>query len=67
MLEARQCEVTDEIYNSYCELISKENIEQKSHYRHYVLPPCSPIPRIVLQESTCLLSSGTTGLSSWQV
>lgn len=60
----------DELYLKYVELIQKENNEGQ-FYKHYILENNvnNKIMEsiITIQESTSIVSHGTTGLCTWQV
>lgn len=60
-------ELCDELYLEYIELIQKESNEGP-FYKHYVLNDNETIDSfITIQESTSIVSQGTTGLCTWQV
>lgn len=63
-------EICDELYLKYVELIQKESNEGP-FYKHYILEKNiddKPIESIItIQESTSIVSHGTTGLCTWQV
>ncbi|XP_046395614.1 protein-lysine N-methyltransferase EEF2KMT [Ischnura elegans] len=65
-MEESNAEVCDEIYEVYCRLLGSggnhENCLQDKHYRHFALGKTY----ISLQESTSIISEGTTGLYAWQ-
>lgn len=63
-------EICDELYLKYVELIQKEPNEGP-FYKHYILGDSVNdqfIQSIItIQESTSIVSQGTTGLCTWQV
>ncbi|CAK9810785.1 Protein-lysine N-methyltransferase EEF2KMT [Anthophora quadrimaculata] len=60
-IEEEGGEIYDSIYTAYCKLISA-SIDESIHYRHFLIQnEC-----ISIQESTNIISEGTTGLCSWQ-
>lgn len=62
-------EIWDELYLKYVEVISKESFEGP-FYKHYVLGNFNSElfqSAITIQESTSIVSQGTTGLCTWQV
>lgn len=60
-------EICDELYLKYVELIQKESNEGP-FYKHYILEKnIDDKPIITIQESTSIVSHGTTGLCTWQV
>ncbi|XP_012277909.1 protein-lysine N-methyltransferase EEF2KMT isoform X2 [Orussus abietinus] len=63
----RSCEeLHDDIYDLYCTLLSYTESESQTHYQHYMIPRKGSVVRILLCESTNIISMGTTGLCSWQ-
>lgn len=63
--------MSDELYLKYVELIQKESNEGP-FYKHYVLDNNTISDNltdsiITIQESTSIVSQGTTGLCTWQV
>ncbi|XP_015586219.1 protein-lysine N-methyltransferase EEF2KMT [Cephus cinctus] len=62
-LEQTDQEIHDELYSKYCELVSIKSKECETHYKHFLLGKQNCI---TLQESTNIISHGTTGLCSWQ-
>jgi thiamine phosphate synthase YjbQ (UPF0047 family) len=63
-------ELCDELYLKYVELIQKESNEGP-FYKHYILKnnvDNEIVESIItIQESTSIVSHGTTGLCTWQV
>ncbi|XP_078042175.1 protein-lysine N-methyltransferase EEF2KMT [Augochlora pura] len=57
--------VHDDLYTAYCDLISTPQNEL-IHYRHFFINCNDSYDRITLQESTNIISEGTTGLCCWQ-
>lgn len=62
-LEKNNDEVDNKLYDEYCKLISSRDEELSTHYRHFLIEKniC-----ITLEESTSIISQGTTGLCTWQ-
>ncbi|XP_043471228.1 protein-lysine N-methyltransferase EEF2KMT [Leptopilina heterotoma] len=62
-LEENNDEVDNKLYDEYCKLISSKDEESSTHYRHFLIEKniC-----ITLEESTSIISQGTTGLCTWQ-
>lgn len=59
----------DELYLKYVELIQKQSNEGP-FYKHYILDNINNklIDSVItIQESTSIVSQGTTGLCTWQV
>ncbi|KOX67357.1 Protein FAM86A [Melipona quadrifasciata] len=54
-------EICDDIYTTYCNLMSS-TVEESVHYRHFLMENNC----ISIKESTNIISKGTTGLCSWQ-
>ncbi|XP_046618096.1 protein-lysine N-methyltransferase EEF2KMT [Neodiprion virginianus] len=66
-LENHCNEVHDEMYSTYCSLVSSDDGESSTQYRHFLYnenPTCTNA--ITLQESVSIVSLGTTGLCTWQ-
>jgi len=69
-MESSGNELCDELYLKYVELIQNESNEGP-FYKHYILD--NNISKeltesiITIQESTSIVSQGTTGLCTWQV
>ncbi|XP_071943808.1 protein-lysine N-methyltransferase EEF2KMT-like [Antedon mediterranea] len=61
--EENNFEICDELYESYTMLIGKSNEVSEVCYKTYFI---SPDECITLQESTQMISHGTTGLCTWQ-
>lgn len=62
-------ELWDELYLKYIEVISKVSSEGP-FYKHYILGNVNSElfqSVITIQESTSIVSQGTTGLCTWQV
>lgn len=63
-------EICDELYLKYVELIQKRSNEGP-FYKHYILKKnvCNELidSIITIEESTSIVSQGTTGLCTWQV
>jgi len=69
-LENSENDSYDELYLKYVELIQKES-KNEPFYKHYVFDVSvnNELPEsvITIQESTSIVSQGTTGLCTWQV
>lgn len=69
-MENNRIELCDELYLKYVELIQKETY-QGPFYKHYILGNNVGnefVESIIsIQESTSIVSQGTTGLCTWQV
>ncbi|XP_053976785.1 protein-lysine N-methyltransferase EEF2KMT isoform X1 [Hylaeus volcanicus] len=63
-IEERDGEIHDEIYAAYCNLISL-SLNEVIHYKHFLIDD-QDSDYISIQESTNIISEGTTGLCSWQ-
>ncbi|XP_076299116.1 protein-lysine N-methyltransferase EEF2KMT [Lasioglossum baleicum] len=57
--------VHDNLYTAYCDLISTSPSEL-IHYRHFLIKSDDVSDHITVQESTNIISEGTTGLCCWQ-
>jgi hypothetical protein len=70
-MENSENELCDELYLKYVELIQKES-NKGPFYKHYIIDN-NIISKeltesvITIQESTSIVSQGTTGLCTWQV
>ncbi|CAL7941877.1 unnamed protein product [Xylocopa violacea] len=60
-IEEEDGEIHDDIYATYCNLISSMS-DESVHYRHFLIGH----HYINIKESTNIISEGTTGLCSWQ-
>ncbi|XP_076757699.1 protein-lysine N-methyltransferase EEF2KMT isoform X2 [Xylocopa sonorina] len=60
-IEEEDGEIHDDIYTTYCNLISSMP-DESIHYRHFLIGHHC----ISIKESTNIISEGTTGLCSWQ-
>lgn len=69
-MENSGIELCEELYLKYVELIEKESNEGP-FYKHYILDKniSNKLKEavITIQESTSIVSQGTTGLCTWQV
>ncbi|XP_046740661.1 protein-lysine N-methyltransferase EEF2KMT [Diprion similis] len=66
-LEKHCHEVHDEVYSTYCALVSSDDGESSTQYRHFLYDENSTCTNaITLQESVSIVSLGTTGLCTWQ-
>lgn len=69
-MENGENELCDELYLKYVELIQKES-DKGPFYKHYILEKNVDneliTSIITIQESTSIVSLGTTGLCTWQV
>ncbi|XP_031829674.1 protein-lysine N-methyltransferase EEF2KMT [Nomia melanderi] len=64
-IEEEGGEIHDDLYNAYCNLISSP-ISDVIHYRHFLMKDDDVSDYITIQESTNIISQGTTGLCCWQ-
>lgn len=64
-IEERGEEMHDDMYSTYCKLIAS-TVDESTHYRHFLVEN-GLLDYITIQESTSIISQGTTGLCSWQV
>ncbi|XP_076666033.1 protein-lysine N-methyltransferase EEF2KMT [Andrena cerasifolii] len=64
-IEESGCEIHDDMYITYCNLISS-TFDEFTHYRHFLLEDKEGSVHISLHESTNIISEGTTGLCIWQ-
>lgn len=70
-MENSEVQICDELYLKYVELIQKESNEGP-FYKHYILDNNNVSNEVVeslitIEESTSIVSQGTTGLCTWQV
>jgi len=69
-MENNENELCDELYLKYTELIQRKS-NDGPFYKHYILEKNSSnefIESVItIQESTSIVSQGTTGLCTWQV
>ncbi|XP_076180893.1 protein-lysine N-methyltransferase EEF2KMT isoform X3 [Ptiloglossa arizonensis] len=63
-IEEEGGEIHDDIYSAYCYLISL-SLNESNHFRHFLIDDKGS-DYISVQESTNIISEGTTGLCSWQ-
>ncbi|XP_076243638.1 protein-lysine N-methyltransferase EEF2KMT [Calliopsis andreniformis] len=63
-IEKSSGEVQDDVYTIYCKLMCSK-LDESIHYRHFVLGN-EESNYISIQESTNMISRGTTGLCIWQ-
>ncbi|XP_033224370.1 protein-lysine N-methyltransferase EEF2KMT isoform X2 [Belonocnema kinseyi] len=64
-LERCNQDIHDNVYDLYCNLVS-QNDDSSTHYRHFLLNDRATRDCITLEESTSIISHGTTGMCSWQ-
>ncbi|XP_066588508.1 protein-lysine N-methyltransferase EEF2KMT [Prorops nasuta] len=58
-------EVNDDLYETYCSLVSSQE-KEVMHYKHFLTENNQDSHCITVQESVNIISNGTTGLCSWQ-
>ncbi|XP_071814939.1 protein-lysine N-methyltransferase EEF2KMT-like isoform X2 [Apostichopus japonicus] len=62
LMEDANLEVADALYESYAALISSVTIQEELHFKTFILEEGG---MLTLEESTRMLSHGTTGLQIW--
>ncbi|KAJ8686466.1 hypothetical protein QAD02_022260 [Eretmocerus hayati] len=66
-LEQNDLDIHEDVYNTYCALLSSPSEEASSmHYRHFLFTNEYFFNLISIKESVSIISEGTTGLCSWK-